>query len=134
MSRHDSQLDHMIREALSREEAEVFDRLGNPSLAELIADTFRGKLRWFAFGSWVANLVFVALAVACLLQFFRAEELPMMLRWALGFGCCMATVIAVKIWYWMELNRNATAREIKRLELEIARLATELREHREHSA
>jgi|GEM_PF-3584282 len=29
----------------------------------------------------------------------------------------------IKIWYWMELNRNTVLREIKRLELQVAHLA-----------
>ena len=28
----------------------------------------------------------------------------------------------MKMWYWMQMNRNALAREIKRLELQVATL------------
>lgn len=36
--------------------------------------------------------------------------------------------IGGKIWYWMQLDRIATVREIKRVELLVARLALELRQ------
>jgi hypothetical protein len=34
----------------------------------------------------------------------------------------------MKIWYWLELNKNAVTREIKRLELQVARLSARMRE------
>ena len=40
-----------------------------------------------------------------------------------------AILIAMsKIWYWMELNRNSLAREVKRLELEVALMSRQLGE------
>jgi hypothetical protein len=32
-------------------------------------------------------------------------------------------VAILKIWFWMEMHKNAVLREVKRLELQIARLA-----------
>ena len=46
-----------------------------------------------------------------------------MLLWAAACVVCMSGVSMMKVWYWMELNKNAVTREIKRLELQIARLA-----------
>jgi len=34
----------------------------------------------------------------------------------------------MKTWYFMELNKNAVTREIKRLEWQIARLASRIKE------
>jgi hypothetical protein len=34
----------------------------------------------------------------------------------------------LKVMYWMELNKNAVTREIKRLELQIARLANRMKD------
>ena len=70
--------------------------------------------------------VFVGLSVVCAVQFFNAEGIREMILWAGAFGFSLLAVMANKIWYWMELNKNAIKREIKRLELQIARLAGRL--------
>jgi uncharacterized membrane protein YciS (DUF1049 family) len=46
-----------------------------------------------------------------------------MIGWATGFVWCALFIMMVKIWYWLDLNRNAVTREIKRLELQVAQLS-----------
>ncbi len=38
----------------------------------------------------------------------------------------LIVISSLKAWYWMQMNRNALTREIKRLELQIARLSSRL--------
>ena len=47
---------------------------------------------------------------------------------AIGFVFCINAVAMLKLWYFMEMNKNAVTREVKRLELQIARLAKRLSE------
>ena len=44
------------------------------------------------------------------------------------FFFSLAAVMAMKLWDWMEIERTTVTREIKRLELRIAQLASSLRE------
>ena len=46
----------------------------------------------------------------------------------MSFGFSMAAVSMLKLWAWMEIEKNCTVREIKRLELQVARLAQRLDE------
>lgn len=46
--------------------------------------------------------------------------------WATGFVVCAIAIAMMKVWYWLELNKNSLAREIKRLELELANLSRRL--------
>jgi hypothetical protein len=39
----------------------------------------------------------------------------------------VAGLALVKVWFWMELQKNAIVREVKRLELQVASLAAQLR-------
>jgi hypothetical protein len=48
--------------------------------------------------------------------------------WATACIMCTAAVALLKTWYWMEMQRIVVMREIKRVELQIARLATRLRD------
>ena len=58
-------------------------------------------------------------------QLFTQASITGQAYWAVGFVLSFAVVALLKIWFWMVLNRNAVLREVKRLELQLARLAHE---------
>lgn len=118
-----SDVDSLIREALSREEAELFDRLGRPSIHEQITDLFRGQNRWLTLATMAATLIFMIVAVYCGYRFLGTEDVAEMLRWGAGGALAVLAVTMAKIWAWMELQRHATTRELKRLEVQVAHLA-----------
>ena len=68
----------------------------------------------------------MTLGVLSVIRFFRAEEFRDMVMWAAASAFFLSGVSMMKVWYWMELNKNSVTREIKRLELQIARLAGRL--------
>ena len=56
-------LDKKIREALSTQDAELFEEFGGEQgIFELIGDTFRGKRRWLVVLVYVYSIVFLVLA------------------------------------------------------------------------
>ena len=117
-------LDKRIREALRSEDAELFDELGaEPSIYEMIMETFRGRHRWLTLLGVFWGIVFMVLFVYSAVQFFHAEATRDLLLWAAACIICLSAVSMMKVWYWMELNKNAITREIKRLEWQMARLA-----------
>jgi len=120
-------VDTLIRHALRAEDVAEFDALGEPGLPEMVTEVFRGRLWWAGVMFMFMVLVFFVGAVFCAIRFFAADGVPQMLHWGLGFLFCVITVIGGKIWYWMQLDRVATMREIKRVELLVAQLALELR-------
>ena len=67
--------------------------------------------------------------VACVLawRFVQAEDLGEMLRWGAASALAFAGVALVKVWFWLELQKNAVVREVKRLEVQVASLAAQLR-------
>ena len=124
-----NELDKKIRDALREEDAEIFDDIGGePSMLEMVFETFRGKHRWLVLLTMFWTLVFFVLGVLAAVQFFTREDPREMLLWAIGFIFCMSAVSMLKVWFWMELNKNAITREIKRLELQIARLAARIKD------
>jgi hypothetical protein len=74
-------------------------------------------------GTLVAILMLVGGAF-CVWQFVQATEVKALLTWAGLAALAFATVTAIKLWFWMELQRNALVLEIKRLEFQVARLAS----------
>ncbi len=121
-------LDDKIREALQQEDAELFEDVGGePSIFEMLMETFRGRHRWLVFLTMFWTMVFMVLGVLSVIRFFRAEEMRDMLMWAAASAFLLSGVSMMKVWYWMELNKNSVTREIKRLELQIAHLAGRLK-------
>ncbi|MBL8552619.1 MAG: hypothetical protein JNJ73_21710 [Hyphomonadaceae bacterium] len=119
-----SDLDKAIREALSAEDAALLERLGaEPALPQRLLETFGGPFAFINVMGWVAGLAIFAVGVYCGWRFWTAPDLREMLVWMGAGGLATAGVVMIKLWFWMELQRQATVREIKRLELQIARLA-----------
>jgi len=122
-------LDRKIQEALRKEDAELFgDFGGEPSMLEMVLETFHGRHRWLVMLNIFWTLVFAAIFVLAAVKFFRAEEMREMMMWAAAGIFSMSAVAMMKTWYFMELNKNAVTREIKRLELQIARLASRIKD------
>ena len=118
-------IDELIREALSEEDARWFDEWDEQSLTEMVVDSFRGKSRWLVIVVYVSIFVFVVLMLFAAVQFFSADSIKEMIAWATGFLMCHLAVAMLKMWYWMELNKNAVTRGIKRIELQLARLSNQ---------
>ena len=121
-------LDQAIRESLSSEDTELFDRLGaDQALHRQVLATFEGQLRWLNAAGWIAGLVLFGVASVSAWRFLQAQELADMLRWGAASALAFAGIALVKVWFWMELQKNAIMREVKRLELQVASLAAQLR-------
>ncbi|MCB2156372.1 hypothetical protein KQI84_15975 [bacterium] len=116
-------LDEKIAKALKAEDAQIRDLLKDePSIFELMADTYRGRNRFLVYLGTVWGIVVMIFGIYCLLQFLKADDAVATVRWTVGIFFALMMILGMKIWYWMELNRNAMLREIKRVELQVAQL------------
>ena len=123
-----NELDDKIRQALQKEDAELFAEFGGePSMYEMIMETFRGRHRWLMVYGVIWTMAFFVAFIWSGVKFFNAEETRELLMWAALCIVCWTGVTMLKAWYWMEMNKNAVTREIKRLELQIARLANRIK-------
>ena len=119
-----SDLDRKIREALRKDDAELFEELGDePNIFEQLFEAFQGRNRWLNLLAAAMTLIFFVLGVSAAVAFFRTDGARDQILWAGSCTLCMIAVAMLKMWYWMELQRNVVLREIKRVELQIARLA-----------
>lgn len=116
-------LDDKIRAALRDSGVDPPDDDRAETLREQIYESFRGRTRWMTIMVWIESLIFFAMAIYAAVRFFEVESTRDLILYATLFLICMGIQIAMKIWYWMLLNKNAVTREIKRLELQIAMLA-----------
>ena len=121
-------IDVLIRDALGQEDAELFEQLGEQSLLQKQMEVFRSQGAWMTVGVLVVGIAFMALSVYSAIRFYSAPDLRQMIIWVAVFFFSMAAVMAMKLWDWMEIERATVTREIKRLELRVAQLASALRE------
>jgi hypothetical protein len=128
MSVPDNDPDRIIRRALAEDEAE-FPRIAeDPSTATLLAATFRGRNRFLAVGGVVANVVLFGVALYSITRFLGTHDVRQMLLWGGAALLSDVLILAVKVWYWLEMARLSLTRDIKRLELRMSRLADRLEE------
>lgn len=121
-------LDRAIRQSLSAEDTELFDRLAaDQTLRRQVLSTFAGRLRWLNAAGWIGGFVLFAAACVFASRFLSAQDLEDMLRWGAASALAFAGVALVKVWFWMELQKNAIVREVKRLEVQVASVAAQLR-------
>jgi len=124
-----NELDKKIQEALRAEDAELFkDFAEEPSVFEMLMETCRGRHRWLNILGAFWTLVFLVLGIVAAVKFFSAEGTRDIVMWAAACIVCVSAVSMLKIWYFLEMNKNSVTREIKRLELQIARLAARIKD------
>lgn len=116
-------IDDLIREALSKEEAEFYDQLEEQNLLEKIGETFKGKTGWLVVFMNLMNLFFFVLFVYCCIQFFNTDETNELIKWTAAGFLCWSFMAFIKLYVWMQMNKNDVLRELKRLELQVSVLS-----------
>ena len=121
-------VDRAIRQSLSAEDADLLDRLSrDQSLRQQVLATFQGQLWWMNVAGWIAGFLLFGAGSVMAWWFVNAPTLEEMLRWGAGAALAFAGLALVKVWFWMEMQKNTVMREVKRLELQVASLAAQLR-------
>jgi hypothetical protein len=122
MSKSTRDLDDLIREALANEGWASGEGFEDPTALEMLTDVFRGRNRLFAAVGVVANLALFIVGVGAAISFANAQDLRAMALYGGVSALCFAGVMAIKVWYWLEMMRLALTREMKRLELRLLRM------------
>lgn len=120
-------LDDQIRNALSNKDAEM---IGSPNdglrLDQLLISTFQSRNSYITIMMMLVSFVFLGLSIWCAVRFFGAQDTKELLTWGFGFIIGIFAVSFMKIWFWLEMQRIAITREVKKVELLTARLLQEM--------
>jgi hypothetical protein len=118
-----SKIDDVILAALEEEDKALHDQLNSDlNLFETATSVFHGRSRRRSLLVSAVILVLVVLAVICGIRFQRTEITSELVFWAAGFGFSVLGASMLKLWLWLEIQKNAILREVKRVELQVARL------------
>ncbi|MBT8263168.1 MAG: hypothetical protein KJO05_10125 [Bacteroidia bacterium] len=119
-----SEIDDLIKQTLSEEEAEFYNQLDEQNPFEMIGGLFSGKNRWFMI---LLNIIMLASFIAfiyCVVQFLNTENTNELIQWGAAGMLTLLIMTVLKIFAWMQMDKNALLREIKRLEIQISSLAS----------
>lgn len=119
-------IDELIKETLSQEEAKFYDELDEQNMLGKMGEVFRGKLGWLAIIMNIFHLIIFGFFIYFLVQFFNTEETNMLIKWASAGFLCMIAMGMLKLFMWMQMDKNDILRELKRLELQVSGLTHKL--------
>lgn len=117
-------LDRQIEEALEAEDRDLLKKFGEQGVFAQMFSVYDGKMRWLAVMATVMTFALFIGAVYCAWKFFGATDAVLATRWAAAALVLMIMVGFLKLWFWMRMESNRILREVKRVELQVARLNT----------
>ena len=116
-----SRLDALIEAALTEEDRRIFEQTAELGWFQLGLSQFRGKLGWV---TWVLMVVQTAMFLAalwCGWRFFAAVEVLPALKWGLSAATLAIVATQLKMALMPQMQADRVIREIRRLELLLAR-------------
>ncbi len=116
-------IDKLIKETLTEEEAKFYQELDEQNVLQMVGGLFQGKNKWIMILMNIMTLVFFGLFIYCIVQFFEATTTKELIKWAAGALIFLLGVSMLKIFAWMQMDKNALLREVKRLELQVSSLS-----------
>ena len=120
-------LDEKIKQALQMDAEEVDQVLSNKDgLFGQLFGIFRGSRMLLNIFGMVLATVTAVLMFWSGYHFFISDSQDERLFWGVLLLAFWTGVMGLKVWFWLEMNRYSTSREIKRLELAIAQLTARL--------
>ncbi len=121
-------IDHLIKETLTQEEAKFYDGLEEQNLSGMIRGLYKGKNSWLVLVMNIFNLAVFGVLIYCIIQTFDEENTNNLIIYLGIILLCFITMSVIKLHMWMNMHRNVVTREIKRLELQVSSLAGKLAE------
>ena len=118
-----TEFDDRIRQALRAESDNVWKDVEEQGLFEQALGVMRGKHKSLTVIANAVMFLFFAMTVYSVMRFFGAETTRMQILWSVGFLTSNMIVAMMKLWFWMQMDKNTVIREVKRLELQVATLA-----------
>ncbi|MEO1033083.1 MAG: DUF6768 family protein [Bacteroidota bacterium] len=121
-------IDQLIKETLTEQEAKFYDDLDEQNLWQMILDIFRGKNSWVVYVMSIVQVLFFGVFVYCAIQFFEVEATNDLIRWGIFGTLALMASSMLKLFSWMQMDKKAIIREIKRLELQVSSLSGKISE------
>lgn len=118
-------LDQMIDEALDAEERDLLRSIGDePGFFAQVFGVFGGATGWVNLILMVVQGALFIAGVWGAWNFFEAADPLTAIRWGLPAAVLLLMALVMKLALWPTIQANRVIRELKRLELQIARASS----------
>jgi protein-S-isoprenylcysteine O-methyltransferase Ste14 len=116
-------IDQLIEESLNEKEAKFYHQLDEEGLFKQWGGLYKGKLAGWALLISVVNVVIAFVTIWFGYKYFTETDPMLMAKYGgiLVVGLIMNGM--VKLWHWMQMDKNSILREMKRMEFQIAILS-----------
>lgn len=121
-------IDKLIKETLTLEEAKFYDELDEQGLFGMIKGLLKGKNSWLVLIMNAFNVLVFILLIYCIIQTTEVERTNDLIIWVGASIFCLIIMSVIKIIFWMHMHKNSVMRELKRLELQISSLSGRMSE------
>ena len=121
-------IDQLIKDTLSEEEAKFYDALDEQNLFQMLGGLFKGKNSWLALLLNIIIAIVFGLLIFCIIKTFDTDNTNELILWVGGVILCFFMISMLKLYMWMQMHRNALVREMKRMELQISSLSGRIME------
>jgi hypothetical protein len=111
----------MIEESLKAEDRALYAAHGEEGMFGQFGGLFRGKLAFANIASAAAQIAMFFGALYAARQFLAADDVAALLRWGALVAMLFAAMSVIKLMHWSQMQANRVIREIKRVELLLAR-------------
>lgn len=126
MSKEFEKIDQLIKEALTQEEIKFYDKLDEQNVFQMLGGLFKGKNRWIMVLFNIVMLIAFILLIYCVIQFFNTDITNELIKWSVAGVICILMISMLKIFLWLQMDKNSIKRELKRLELQVSNLSSKL--------
>lgn len=117
-----TELDNEIDAALEAEERDLLRSIGEePGFFSQALGLFGDRTEWINWVLMAVQTVLFVIAVWSGWQFFEADNVLEALRWGLPSAVLALMALMLKLALWPTMQANRVIREVKRLELIVAR-------------
>lgn len=124
----DENIDQLIKETLTQEEAKFYDDLDEKNILGSLVEIFNGKNSWIVILMNIVSLVAFGLFVYCVVQFFNTDDTNELIKWVAGGFIFISMSSMIKLYMWMQVDKNRVLNEIKRIEILISSLSHKISE------
>lgn len=115
------EIDKLITESLSKDEAEFYMNLEKEEgLLKSMAGLFSGKLAWVTAVMMIVSLIGVIIAFYSGYHMFISESTVEILHYGSIMFIAFMFASMIKLWTWLQMQKNSILREVKRIEYQIA--------------
>lgn len=116
-------IDKLIKDTLTKEEAKFYDELDEQNIFEMLGGVYKGKNSWLIILMNIVQVIFFGLFIYCAIQFFKVEETNELIKWGIFGSIALYAQSMLKLFTWMQMDKKAIIREIKRLEIQVSSLS-----------